>query len=46
VYASTLGTSASFAADSVRVWLRNGPDEVSGFIGALLHKRSRRRYVC
>jgi hypothetical protein len=34
VYASTLGTSASFTADSVRVWLGNHPDEVSVFIGA------------
>jgi hypothetical protein len=34
VYASILGTSVSFAADSIRVWLRNRPADLFGFIGA------------
>ena len=33
VYASILGTSVSFITESARVWLRNQPDDLFGFIG-------------
>jgi hypothetical protein len=34
VYASVLGTSGSFVADGVRLWLSNRPDDLFGFVGA------------
>jgi hypothetical protein len=33
VYASIIGTSVSFTIESVRVWLRNRPSDLFGFIG-------------